>query len=69
MIFSPLEQRIKSLYKDYLGIDYSEVWFLVLKFYWYFTIWIAVVVVYVHGMTSKFALGDIYIYIYIYIYI
>ena len=26
-------------------------------------IWIAVVVVYVHGMTSKFALGDIYIYI------
>ena len=27
--------------------------------------WTVVVVVYVHGMTSKFALGDIYIYIYI----
>ena len=27
-------------------------------------VWTAVVVVYVHGMTSKFALGDIYIYIY-----
>ena len=31
--------------------------------------WTAVVIVYVHGMTSKFALGDIYIYIYIYVYI